>query len=91
MELLGDAAHAPRPAAKNVLAQLRARAEHRLGLVQQPAQHAHAIPDQATIGRIMDGGLDDRAIYPQFPSTGHFAVLGQFHHPRGSPAASPAR
>jgi hypothetical protein len=63
------------------LAEIRGRAQHRLGAPHQPAQHAHAVVEQAAVAGVVDGGLDHRAVEPQLAPGGHLEVAGQRHHP----------
>ena len=80
MELLGDAAHAPGPAAEGALAQLGACAEHRFGQVEQAANHAHAIANECTVSRRMDVCFDDRAVDTQLATARDLELGRQFDH-----------
>jgi len=54
---------------------------HRFAAAQGPAEHLHAIAQQATVGGIVDRRLRDGAVHPQFAARPHLGLLGQHHHP----------
>ena len=76
MQLLRDAAHTAGAAAKGSFAHLGRVTEHRLGFVEEPAEHADAIAYQGTARRIMDSRLDDRTVDAQLAPARHLELRG---------------
>jgi hypothetical protein len=71
VQLPQQATHTAHAASKYLRAQGRGLSHHRLGAAQQPAQHAHAIAEEATVGRMMKRGLHHRAIHAELPPAGY--------------------
>src|SRR6202011_1130580 len=52
-----------------------------LDLLHGARQYPRAVPQQTTVGRIMNVGFHYRRIHPQLPSPRHPSLLRQFHPP----------
>jgi hypothetical protein len=55
--------------------------EQAFGLPRDAGEHAHAVDQQPTSGRVMDLGLHTRGIQAQLAAFGHFRLDRQLYHP----------
>lgn len=69
----------PRAIAKEPFLVWRVGAEQAAGLATQPPQDTDTVVEQATVGGIVDVGLDHGAIRPQLPARGHTLLHGEMH------------
>src|SRR5439155_20611164 len=58
----------------------RLASERRSRALDEPTQHAHAVEQQRAIGRIVDGGGDNRAVDAQLAPTRHLQAARQLGH-----------
>src|ERR671938_934094 len=66
--------------AEHGLAQIRGLLKRHLGPAQEPAEHAHAVSQEAAVARVMDRGLHHRAVDAQLAPARHFEPSRQRHH-----------
>ena len=70
-------AGAARAVTEGFAAKLGDAGQDGLGSLEQARDHAHAIAQQGAVARMMDVGLNDRAIDTQFTPTRHLQLTGE--------------